>query len=134
MATDLRVLLVDDSRIFRGALQSALEELDWVRVAGSVFSGEKALAVLETTPVDLVLLDLEMPGLSGLETLKLIQRLNGSRPPLEQAGVLIVSSQPNGSGQKSHILWGLWFSCQACFNHSRGASQGRPAGGPASFS
>jgi two-component system chemotaxis response regulator CheB len=110
MATDLRVLLVDDSRIFRGALQSALEELDWVRVAGSVFSGEKALAVLETTPVDLVLLDLEMPGLSGLETLKLIQRLNGSRPPLEQVGVLIVSSQPNAQTEavKKAISYGAF--------------------------
>ncbi len=93
MAVELRVLLVDDSRIFRAALQSALEEIPWVRVAGSVFSGEKALATLETTPVDLVLLDLEMPGLSGVETLRRIQTLNSRRAPAEPVGVLITSDQ-----------------------------------------
>lgn len=93
MGTDLRVLLVDDSRIFRAALQSALEVLPWVRVAGSVFSGEKALALLETTPVDLVLLDMEMPGLCGLDTLHRIQKFNSLRCQSEPVGVVIVSAQ-----------------------------------------
>lgn len=93
MGTDLRVLLVDDSRIFRAALQSALGSIPWVRIAGSVFSGEKALALLETTPVDLVLLDLEMPGMGGMETLRHILKINGQKCHTDPVGVVIVSAQ-----------------------------------------
>ena len=98
MGTDLRVLLVDDSRIFRAALQSALEVLPWVRVAGSVFSGEKALALLETTPVDLVLLDMEMPGLCGLDTLHRIQKFNSSGAFQRAWGEDVVSAGPGNTG------------------------------------
>lgn len=89
----LRVLLVDDSRIFRGAIQSALETLPWVRIVGSVFSGEKALAHLDSIPTDLVLLDLDMPGLPGIDTLKRIQRTNAHRAPAEPVGVLVLTDQ-----------------------------------------
>jgi len=99
MTNELRVLLVDDSRIFRAALQSALETLPWVRVVGSVFSGEKALTHLESIPTDLVLLDLEMPGLSGMDTLKRIQRSNAQRAPAEPVGVLTLSDQADAQSE-----------------------------------
>ena len=60
----IRVLIVDDSRIFRGVLQSVLEQIPGVRVVGSVFSGEKALEFIASTPVDLITLDVEMPGIN----------------------------------------------------------------------
>jgi two-component system chemotaxis response regulator CheB len=81
MAGPARVLIVDDSRIFRAAVEEALAGVDGVAVVGSVFSGEKALEFLRTAPADVVTLDVEMPGLDGLQTLAAIQRLNASRPP-----------------------------------------------------
>ncbi len=76
-----RVLIVDDSRIFRAALAEALAGEEGIVVVGSVFSGEKALEFLRSTPADVATLDVEMPGLDGLQTLAAIQRLNASRPP-----------------------------------------------------
>ena len=88
----LRVLIVDDSRIFRAALQDALEGRPGIRVVGSVWSGEKALEFVRHSPPDLVTLDVNMPGQGGLETLSDIQDLNASRPGQPPVGVLLVSA------------------------------------------
>ena len=88
----LRVLIVDDSRIFRAALEDALKEHPGVRVVGSVWSGEKAIEFVRNSPPDLVTLDLNMPGRGGLETLSDIRQLNASRPDLPPVGVLLVSA------------------------------------------
>lgn len=88
----LRVLIVDDSRIFRAALQEALEARPGFRVVGSVWSGEKALEFVRHSPPDLITLDVNMPGRGGLETLSDIQNHNASRPGQPPVGVLLVSA------------------------------------------
>jgi two-component system chemotaxis response regulator CheB len=92
MAEPARVLIVDDSRIFRATLAEALTGQDDLVVAGSVYRGEKALEFLRSAAVDVVTLDVEMPGMDGLQTLGEIQRLNASRPPDAQIGVIMVSA------------------------------------------
>jgi two-component system, chemotaxis family, protein-glutamate methylesterase/glutaminase len=88
----LRILLVDDSRIFRGALESAFEGRPEIRVVGSVWNGEKAIEFIRQTPPDLVTLDVNMPGRGGLETLSDIQDFNAARPDQPRVGVLLVSA------------------------------------------
>jgi two-component system, chemotaxis family, protein-glutamate methylesterase/glutaminase len=87
-----RLLIVDDSRIFRAALEQALAGEEGVAVVGSVFSGTKALEFVRGTPPDVVTLDVEMPGLDGLQTLEAIQRLNATRPKGAEVGVIMVSA------------------------------------------
>ncbi len=94
----IRILIVDDSRIFRGMLQTVLEQIPDVRVVGSVFSGQKALEFIESSAPDLVTLDVEMPGLSGLETLREIAKRNRQRahsPPVN--AILVSALTKNGS-------------------------------------
>jgi two-component system, chemotaxis family, protein-glutamate methylesterase/glutaminase len=88
----LRILIVDDSRIFRSALENALKEHPGVRVVGSVWSGEKAVEFVRASPPDLVSLDLNMPGRNGLDTLSDIRELNALRPDRPPVGVLLVSA------------------------------------------
>jgi two-component system chemotaxis response regulator CheB len=88
----LRVLIVDDSRIFRSVIQDALEGRPDVHVVGSVWSGEKALEFIRQSPPDLVTLDVNMPGRGGLETLTDIQQFNAAHPDLPPVGVLLVSA------------------------------------------
>jgi two-component system chemotaxis response regulator CheB len=90
--TPLRVLIVDDSRLFRSAVEAALSGREEVRVVGSVFSGEKALEFLALHPIDLVTLDVEMPGMDGLATLQEIQKLNQQRAGCRPIGVLMLSA------------------------------------------
>jgi two-component system chemotaxis response regulator CheB len=93
MANELiRILIVDDSRIFRGVLEKAFSEIPNVVVVGSVFSGQKALEFLQQTPIELATLDIEMPGVDGLETLKAIRELNRSRPAAVQTESVLISS------------------------------------------
>jgi two-component system chemotaxis response regulator CheB len=92
MPVPVRVLIVDDSRIFRAALEEALADEAGVAVAGSVFSGEKALEFLHQTPTDVVTLDVEMPGMDGLQTLEAIRRFNAGRKPGTEVGVIMVSA------------------------------------------
>lgn len=93
MSSDpIRILIVDDSRIFRSALEDALKEHAGVRVVGSVWSGEKAMDFIRASPPDLVTLDLNMPGRGGLETLSDIRDFNVSHPDAPPIGVLLVSA------------------------------------------
>ncbi|MBA92695.1 MAG: chemotaxis response regulator protein-glutamate methylesterase [Phyllobacteriaceae bacterium] len=66
----LRVLVVDDSIVFRSQIKSALESHSDIEVVGTAANGKIALDKLSQLSVDLVTLDLEMPELNGIETLK----------------------------------------------------------------
>ena len=68
---NIRLLLVDDEEDFRRATRSALERRGFV--VREAASGERALESLQDERPDVVLLDLKMPGLSGIETLRRIR-------------------------------------------------------------
>jgi len=70
--TDFRVLLVDDETDFLETLVKRLTKRN-LDVAG-VESGESALTALEATPVDVVVLDVRLPGIDGVETLRRIKQ------------------------------------------------------------
>ncbi|MDX1650227.1 MAG: response regulator, partial [Myxococcota bacterium] len=66
-----RVVVVDDSRYYRELARSVLADVAAVECCAS---GQEALQALERAPADLVLSDLTMPGLSGLDLLERVQR------------------------------------------------------------
>lgn len=72
MPTGPTILLVDDEDRFRQNLQKMLRAHGLTVTA--VGSGEEALAALTQQPYDVMLLDMRMPGLSGLETLAAIRQ------------------------------------------------------------
>jgi two-component system chemotaxis response regulator CheB len=90
MSDILKVLIVDDSRIFRGVIEEALVGRRNIQVVGSVWSGEKAIELAQESLPDFVTLDVEMPGIGGIGTLKRLRSLaETKRRPL---GVLLVSA------------------------------------------
>jgi DNA-binding NarL/FixJ family response regulator len=70
----IRLMIVDDHPVVRIGLSSMLGVLQRLVVAGVAASGKEALSLLNKISVDIVLLDLRMPELSGIETLKAIQK------------------------------------------------------------
>ena len=72
-SNSLRLLIVDDHPVVRAGLSSMLGTQAEIRVIGTASSGEEALRLIRSEKIDLALLDLRMPGISGLETLSAIK-------------------------------------------------------------
>ncbi|MFY9262424.1 MAG: response regulator transcription factor [Actinomycetaceae bacterium] len=63
----IRILLADDQALIRGALAALLELDDDLQVVAQVGRGDEVLAAVESSKPDVALLDIEMPGLSGID-------------------------------------------------------------------
>ncbi len=70
-----RVVLADDHALFRGGVRRILEEIKGVEVIGEAGDGLALLELLKTTTPDLVVLDISMPNLRGLEAIREIKKL-----------------------------------------------------------
>ncbi len=63
----IRVLLVDDHQLVRAGIRSLLEKISGVEIVGEVGDGKEAIRLVEEHKPDVVLTDIAMPGLNGLE-------------------------------------------------------------------
>jgi DNA-binding NarL/FixJ family response regulator len=70
----VRVLVVDDSDVFRNVLRAVVTATPAFEVVGAASSGREALALVDRLVPELVLADVAMPELSGTETARLIRR------------------------------------------------------------
>jgi len=68
----VRVLVVDDSAVIRGLLRRTLESDSDIQVVKTVPNGKLAVDAVKAEPIDVVVLDIEMPVMTGLEALPLI--------------------------------------------------------------
>jgi len=75
----MRVLVVDDHQAFRHALSSALDMVDEIEVAGQAGGGLAACQEAEQLDPDVIIMDLSMPDLSGIDAMK---RIHERRPGL----------------------------------------------------
>ncbi len=69
----INVLLVDDHELVRTGIRRLLEDAGGIQVAGECASGEEAVRAVSRLPVDVVLMDLNMPGIGGLEATRRIR-------------------------------------------------------------
>lgn len=70
----IRVLVIDDHPLFREGVASLMAHAEDVDLVGEGSSGEKALQLADTLHPDVVLMDLHMPGLGGIEATRTITR------------------------------------------------------------
>ena len=72
MSEKIRVLLVDDHTLFRSGIKSLLQRNDDFEVVGEAGDGLEGIKRVRSLKPDVALLDLHMPGVSGLEAVKVI--------------------------------------------------------------
>lgn len=80
-----KVLIVDDETEFASTLAERLEIRGYN--AKAVYSAEDAIASSRTDPPDVILLDLRMPGMSGIQVLKTIKQFNPSIQVIMMTGL-----------------------------------------------
>lgn len=96
MQTPPRVLLVDDEHDFRDLITKRLRKRGLVVQA--VPDGKEALAALSDAPFDVVILDVRMPGMDGIETLRAMQRLDSDAQIIMLTGHASLEAAHQGMG------------------------------------
>lgn len=83
---DISVMIIDDHYVVRRGLMSFLNSSSGIQVVAEADSGEEALTLCETVQPDVVLLDVKLPGMDGIETCRRIHQL------IPSAHILMLSS------------------------------------------
>lgn len=73
MKENLRIVIADDHPLFRNGLKQLLEKEDNIKIVGEADNGLKALEIILEKKPDIAILDIDMPGKTGLEVLKEIK-------------------------------------------------------------
>ncbi len=97
---DVRVLIVDDQPPFRDAARMVVELTDGFVVVGEAENGEEAVHFSDSLRPDLVLMDVQMPGIDGLEATRRILALDD--PPR----VLVMSTHESGNYREPALAAG----------------------------
>ena len=98
--SDVRVLIVDDQLPFREASRMVVELTDGFEVVGEAENGEQAIQLAAQLNPDLVLMDVQMPGIDGLEATRRIGALDD--PP----HVLVMSTHESGNYEEPALAAG----------------------------
>lgn len=82
MSAAIRIVVVDDHTLFRRGLVGLLGEMEGFQVIGDASNGQDALSVIAAQNPDIVLLDVNMPEMSGIATLAALRKLGVDSPVL----------------------------------------------------
>ena len=72
----IRILIADDHPVFRYGLKALLNAMPDTEVVGEVTTGEEAIALASSLRPDLILMDINMPGVNGIEATRRIREAN----------------------------------------------------------
>ncbi len=72
----IRVVVVDDHALFRRGLVGLLSDMEEIQVVGEAGDGSEALEVIRRANPDIVLLDVNMPVMDGIQTVEAVRKLN----------------------------------------------------------
>lgn len=76
MSDQIKVLIVDDQQLVRDGIKALLEIKDDFSIVGTAADGQQALEQLQKTPADVVLMDIRMPRLGGIDATRQIRQSN----------------------------------------------------------
>jgi len=75
MMNNIKIILADDHRIFRDGIKSLLSENERINIISEASNGDELLVLLKSLKPDIIIADITMPGLSGIEITKQIKML-----------------------------------------------------------
>lgn len=99
----MMIFIADDSDPLRERLTAMLSEIEGAQVVGQAGNAAEALAGIRSLNPDVVILDIQMPGGSGIDVLKTIKR--SDRPPV----VMMLTNHAHAQYRKRCAEWGADF-------------------------
>lgn len=87
VTTKIKVLIVDDHRLLRDGLAALLAQADDIEVVGSVPSGEQAISIFPSLKPDVILMDIMMGGMTGIEATRWVKEQDNN------VRVILISSE-----------------------------------------
>jgi DNA-binding NarL/FixJ family response regulator len=78
--SDIRVVLIEDHDVVRIGLRTVLQIQEGIQVVGEAINGPQGLTLLETTPVDVALVDVGLPGMDGIELTQQFRKFQQEHP------------------------------------------------------
>ena len=111
---NMRVVLVDDHALVRAGLRSLLEKMPGVEVALETGDGRRVSKQLREVEADLLLLDIALPGLNGLDVASRVRR---EHPDLS---IIMLSMYSN----EEYVLQALRAGCATCLKAPGGSKEG----------
>ena len=126
----IKIVIADDSAIIRGILEKAFSQSGDFDIVASVSNGRKAVDAVSEHPVDLVISDINMPEMNGIETAKIISSTHNipviifsENPELKKqaldAGAVLFENKPPLSAFKIENLEGLISRAKTCVKKIR---------------
>jgi DNA-binding NarL/FixJ family response regulator len=98
----IRLVLVDDHEIARRGIRSVLSEDPGIEVVGEIGSGEEAIVKVRELHPDVILLDISLPGISGIEAANSIRKI------LPESRIIFVSQHDSPLIAKDALLTGAY--------------------------
>lgn len=95
MKKHIRTLIVDDSVVFRSFMRRCLNDIDGIEVVGTASDGKMALRQIEQLKPDVITLDMNMPLMTGIEVLKVLQEKDPDR------NVIMVSCETETDAERT---------------------------------
>ena len=122
----IKVLLVDDHELVRTGFRHILDEAPDIQVVGEAATGEEAVQQINACSPELVLMDVNMPGIGGIEATRRIRR---AHPEVQVIAVTVHSDTPFPA--QLHEAGALGYLTKGCpanelFEAIRAAAKGRP--------
>ena len=96
------ILIADDSRLIRDALRRLFRNEEGFTVCGEAENGKEAVDKAKELQPDLILLDLSMPIMNGLDAARVLKRL------MPEVPVIMFSAYSDGSTEKAARSAGVW--------------------------
>ncbi|MEQ8244689.1 response regulator transcription factor [Fulvivirga sp.] len=82
----IKILLVDDHQLLLEGIAALLDDIEFIRIVGKVSSGESAINEVSSSKPDIILMDIMMKGMSGIEAAKWIKDSN------QEVKIILISS------------------------------------------
>jgi two-component system invasion response regulator UvrY len=105
----ITVLLVDDHELIRTGVRGILDNAPDIEVTAEASTGEEAVDIVKQTPVDVVLMDVNMPGMGGIEATRRVLRVN---PDLKVIALTVLDDDPFPT--RLHEVGAMGFLTKGC--------------------